>query len=78
MSKEYRLPLKNSDIDTRKKRKRVLKVIRAELDRIHFAEGMCLVHFPKNLRNSPSCEAGETAMDLIEDAIIALDEAYDS
>jgi len=74
--KTLTLPLKDSDIDTREKRRRALKQIRGQLDRIHFKEGIYWMRIPKNLRGGAACLNAEHAMDAIERAMIELDNAY--
>jgi len=69
-------PLKDSDIDTRGKRRRAVIQIREQLDRIHFKEGVYWMRIPENLRGGDACRAAEYAMDAIEQAIVELDSAY--
>ena len=74
--KALTLPLKNSDIDTRAKRRRAVKQIREQLDRIHFNEGVYWTRIPKNLRGGTPALKAEHAMDAMERAIIELYDAY--
>jgi hypothetical protein len=74
--KKLTFPLKDSDIDTRGKRRRAIKQIRGQLDRIHFKEGMYWARIPKNLRHSVVCMDAMNAMDAIERAMVELDNAY--
>jgi hypothetical protein len=70
--------LTNDDINTRGKRRRMVKLIRDAIDTIHFAEGMYMAKIPENLRGGPYYDAALSCLDLLEDAIVALDEAYDN
>jgi len=74
--KTLTIPLKDDDIDTRDKRRRAVRHIREQLDRIHFKEGVYWMRIPKNLRGSIACRNAEYAMDAIEQAIIKLNSAY--
>jgi ABC-type thiamine transport system ATPase subunit len=74
--KKYSLPLTDDSIDTRGKRRRMVRLIRVAIDKIHFAEGMYMTRIPKNLQGGNAYDAALTSMDLLEDAILALDEAY--
>jgi len=75
--KTLSFPLKDSDIDTRAKRRRAIKQIREQLDLIHFKEGIYWARIPKNLRGGTLALKAEYAMDAIEQAMIELYEAYD-
>jgi hypothetical protein len=70
-------PLKDSDIDTRRKRRRAVKQIREQLDRIHFIEGIYWAKIPKNLRGGDATLNAEYAMDALERAMIELYDAYE-
>ncbi|MDR0853252.1 MAG: hypothetical protein LBN34_02680 [Clostridiales Family XIII bacterium] len=54
----------------------MVRLIRVAIDKIHFAEGMYMTRIPKNLQGGNAYDAALTSMDLLEDAILALDEAY--
>jgi hypothetical protein len=75
--KKLSFPLKDSDIDTRAKRRRAIRQIRGQLDRIHFKEGMYWAKIPKNLRGGERALNAEYAMDAIERAMCELYDAYD-
>jgi hypothetical protein len=70
------LPLSDNSVDTRKKRRLMVRIIRDAIDKIHFAEGMAMSNVPKNLRNSESCKVAIRNMDLLEEALVALDKSY--
>jgi hypothetical protein len=76
--KSYSIHIYEDNINTRSKRRRIVNRIRIELDRIHFAEGMYMTRIPENLQGSDAYDAAIESMDRLEEAIMALDEAYDN
>jgi len=66
----------NAILGTRRKRGAVLKALIALLDDIRNAESRSLNNTPENFRNSDSFEAGEFAVDALDEAIAILADIY--
>ena len=61
---------------SRRKRRTALKAVIALLDDIRNAESKSLSNTPENFRDSDSFEAGEFAVDALDDAIAILADIY--
>jgi hypothetical protein len=75
--KKYALPLSDEFIDTRKKRRLMVDRIIVAIDKIRFAESIYMSKIPKNLQGGDAYDAALASMDLLEEAILALNDAYD-
>lgn len=75
--KKLQFPLKDSDIDTRGKRRRVCSLISDELWRIHEAEEAYISRMPENIAAGRRYLYARRATDDLLDAMIALAEAYE-
>jgi hypothetical protein len=61
---------------TRRKRRTVVKAVIALLNDIREAESKSLGNTPENLQTSENFEAGEIAVDALDEAIAILADAY--
>ena len=61
---------------TRRKRKTLVKAVIALLGDIRNAESKALLNTPENFQNNESYEAGEVAVDALDEAIAILVDAY--
>ena len=64
------------DFGSRRKRRDEVKSILAKLTAIRKAERTSLDNVPENLQNSDSCEIGEQAVDILDEVIDLLADAY--
>ena len=65
-----------ADYSARRKRRDAVKAILAHLSAIRDAEQRCLDNVPENLQNSDSFEIGEYAVDILDETIGLLGDAY--
>jgi len=65
-----------ADYSARRKRRDAVKAILAHLSAIRDAEQRCLDSVPENLQNSESFEIGEYAVDILDETIGLLGDAY--
>ena len=61
---------------TRRKRRTVVKAVIALLGEIRNAESKALDNTPENFQNNECYEAGEVAVDALDEAIAILTDAY--
>ena len=61
---------------TRRKRKALVKAVIAFLAEIRNAESKALLNTPDNFQNNESYEAGEFAVDALDEAIAILADVY--
>jgi hypothetical protein len=64
------------DLSSRQKRRRALKLLMNELERLRFAEDAYMMRIPENLQGSDAHADAECTVDLLTDAITALGDAY--
>lgn len=64
------------DISTRPKRRQVVALIIMELSRLRLQEEAYMQRIPQNLQYSEAASAAEDSIDLLTDAIDALEDAY--
>jgi len=76
--KTLTLPLKDSDIDTRGKRRRVCEFIAGELCRVAKAEEAYKERIPENLMGSDRYLDAEYASEELLEASISVSNAFDS
>ena len=69
-------PYHDCSFDSMKKRRSAVKSISAILGAIRNAQLRALENTPKNFRDSDNFEAGETAVDALEEAIDIIDGIY--
>ena len=69
-------PLVGTDYSQRHKRRDAVKAILVHLSTIRDAEQRCLDNTPENLQNSDSFEIGECAVDILDETIGLLGDAY--
>jgi hypothetical protein len=72
----FPLPLRESDIDTRGKRRRVCSLIAQEVDRIRAAEEDYMNEIPDNLRSGSMYMYARKAEEDLFDAMILIHEAF--
>lgn len=75
--KTLTLPLKNSDIDTRGKRRQVCRFISREIWRIHDVEEAYMHRIPENLAQGQRYLYALRATDDLIDAMVKLAEAFE-
>jgi len=63
-------------LGNRRKRRTALKAVIALLDDIRNAESKSLFNTPENFRNTDSFDAGEFAVDALDEAIAILADIY--
>jgi hypothetical protein len=64
------------DITTRPKRRRAVSLIITQLSRIHSAEEAYMERIPMNMQDGEAYAAAEYSVDLLNDAIVTLMDAY--
>jgi len=69
-------PLVGTDYSERRKRRDAVKAILVHLSAIRDAEQKCLDNVPENLQNSDSFEIGECTVDILDETIGLLGDAY--
>jgi len=75
--KTLALPLQDSDMDTRRKRRAVSKFIANELYRISMAEWAYRDRIPENMANGCKCRYAHKAAEDLFDAFLQVAEAFE-
>jgi hypothetical protein len=75
--KTLSLPLKDSDIDTRGKRRRACRMISAEIWRIYLAEEAYMLRIPPNIAQGYRYLFARRATDDLLDAAVTVSEAFE-
>jgi hypothetical protein len=64
------------DLSSWQKRRRALKLLLSELERLRFEEEAYMMRIPENLRESDAHTDAECTVDLLTDALSLLDDVY--
>lgn len=64
------------DLSSRRKRRRALKLLLSELERLRFEEEAYMMRIPENLQESDAHSDAECTVDLLTDALSLLGDAY--
>ena len=67
---------KDTNYNTRRKRRRLVESIILHLEAIRVHEDAFLANVPENLQSGPACENAELAIESLEQAIDLLKDAY--
>jgi len=63
-------------LETRRQRRKAVKIITAKLEAIIWKENRYMSNFPENLKNSSVYDTVEQTIDFLEEALNSLNEAY--